>query len=61
MNSKLRIRRIEREMKRREIASRPPRLILYQMVYADGSPAGEFIAPEPTCNRVAGKMKSWKR
>lgn len=62
MNFRTRIERLEREARRREIESRPPRPILFKVVYADGSPFAEFIVNDPAaCNRGPGMMKSWKR
>ena len=62
MNIRARIERLERAARRREIESQPPRPILFKMVYADGSPAGEMLVNDPAaCNRGLGMMKSWKR
>ena len=62
MNIRAQIKRIERELRRREIESQPPRPILFKIFYADGSPGGELLVNDPAaCNRGPGMMKSWKR
>lgn len=59
MNARARIKRLEREARRRELASRPPKPILYRVFYADGELAYQALIEKPACFCVAGMMKSW--
>jgi len=61
LNVRTRIERLEREARRRELESQPPKPILYRIFYEGGELASEVLIKKPPCNCVAGMMKSWKQ